>query len=344
MIRVLSIVLCALVVLNTAIAAEKQAVVLMYHHFGVEKHPSTNVRLDQFEAHLAHLESAGYEVWPLERVVTHLKTQQPFPARVVAITIDDAYLSVYTEAYPRLRQRGWPFTVFVATDGVDRGFQAYMTWEQMREMQQHGASFANHTTTHDYLVRRRPGETEAQWQARIRDDIQRAQQRLEDELGSAPMIFAYPYGEYDSALADTVADMGYVAFGQHSGPAGLGDDLRALPRFPMAESYADIDDFRVKVASLAFPVRAVSPWDPVVLSPQAPLMSVTLGDSGARLAELVCYFPGEGRVAVQWSGESPAQFSVQASHPLPKGRSRYNCTAPSQEAGRFYWYSHLWLH
>lgn len=324
-------------------AEENQAVVLMYHHFGVEKHPSTNVRLAQFEAHLEHLETAGYQVWPLTRVVEHIRQHKPFPARVVAITVDDAYLSVYTEAFPRLQARGWPFTVFVATDGVDRSFQAYMNWDQMREMRQHGVTFANHTATHDYLVRRQEGETGEQWQMRMREDIERAQRRLKKELGSAPRLFAYPYGEYDTALANLVAEMGYVAFGQHSGPAGLSDDLRALPRFPMAESFAAIKDFRTKVASLAFPLEAVTPWDPVVASAQAPRMVVTLGESGARLGELACFFPAEGRVEVEWLNREQRQFAVQASTPLPRGRSRYNCTAPSHKQGRYYWYSHLWL-
>lgn len=321
---------------------ESQAVVLMYHHFGVDQYPSTNIRLEQFEAHLDHLASAGYQVWPLTRVVEYLRQQKPFPGRVVAITIDDAYQSVYTEAYPRLRQRGWPFTVFVATDGVDRHFRAYLGWEKMREMQQHGATFANHSASHDYLVRRRRGETPDQWQARMREDIQRAQRRLTEELGDVPMVFAYPYGEYDTALADIVTELGYVAFGQQSGAAGLGGDLRALPRFPMAERFGELADFRTKVAALAFPVVEVQPWDPVLDDPR-PRLTVRLGDSDAQLDQLSCFVSGLGRVAVEWLDRPARQFAVQAPAPLPAGRSRYNCTAPSDQSGRYYWYSHLWI-
>ena len=164
-------------------AEEQQAVIFMYHHFGDERYPSTNVTLAQFEAHLDYIAEAGYQVWPLEKVVEYLQAKRPFPARVVALTIDDAYTSVYSEAYPRLRARGWPFTVFVATEGVDRHFTALMNWEQMREMQAHGASFANHTSSHDYLLRRKPGETQAEWLARLRADILHAQSRLQQELG-----------------------------------------------------------------------------------------------------------------------------------------------------------------
>ena len=334
--------------MNVAQAEENQAVVLMYHHFGVQKHPSTNVRLEQFEAHLDHLSEAGYQVWPLARVVEYVTAKRPFPGRVVAISIDDAYLSVFTEAFPRMKKRGWPFTVFVATDGVDRRFKAYMSWQQMREMQAHGVSFENHTASHDYLIRRLSGENETQWQARITADIKRAQQRIHEELGTESSLFAYPYGEYNHTVANIVAELGLVAFGQQSGPVGLGADPRAMPRFPMAERFAALKDFKQKVRSLAFPLEDVQPWEPqlgsLLLQDQvAPRMTVRLGESSARLNQLSCFVSGQGRVEVQWVDRTARHFTLQAPQVLPPGRSRYNCTAPSAQSGRYYWFSHLWI-
>ncbi len=343
--------LCAvllLIVVNIVQAEEFQAVVLMYHHFGVTKYPSTNVTLVQFDAHLEHLSEAGYQVWPLSKVVDYVVAKRPFPARIVAITIDDAYLSVFTEAYPRLKKRAWPFTVFVASDGIDRRFSAYMSWQQMREMQAHGASFENHSASHDYLIRRLPEETEAQWRARIRVDIGRAQQRISAELGVAPTLFAYPYGEYSTALATLVKELGLAAFGQQSGPVGLGADTRAMPRFPMAERFAAIADFKQKVQSLAFPLLDVQPWEPRLNEQMrrentAPRMMIRLGVSGAQLDQLSCYVSAQGRVAVQWQDRAARQFILRAPQALPRGRSRYNCTAPSAQPGRYYWFSHLWI-
>ena len=37
----------------------------MYHRFGETKYPSTNVTLEQFEAHLDELKSSKYKVMPL---------------------------------------------------------------------------------------------------------------------------------------------------------------------------------------------------------------------------------------------------------------------------------------
>ncbi|HSH70680.1 MAG TPA: polysaccharide deacetylase family protein, partial [Deferrisomatales bacterium] len=184
----------------SAVAADPHAVVFMYHRFGEDRYPSTSVRLEQFESHLQHLAEANYQVWPLERVVSHLATGKPIPEHTVALSVDDAYLSVYTEAFPRLRERSWPFTVFVATGPVDQGLQGQMSWGQMREMQAAGATFANHGVSHAYLIRRHRGEGEAQWRVRMRDEIETAQRRLVEELGAAPPLFAYPYGEYDEPL------------------------------------------------------------------------------------------------------------------------------------------------
>ena len=78
---------------------------------------------------------------------------------------------VYTEAFPRLRHRGWPFTVFVNTDAVDRRHANTMSWNQLREIEDGGGTAGNHSRTHDHLVRRRDGETREQWRRRVGDDV-----------------------------------------------------------------------------------------------------------------------------------------------------------------------------
>ena len=324
---------------------ETQAVILMYHKFGDDKHPSTNIHLKQFEAHINYLSHAGFQVWPLTKVAKYIQNNQTFPTRVAAITIDDAYLSVYTEAYPRLLKKAWPFTVFVATDGVDRGFRSYMTWQQMREMQNNGATFANHSASHDYLIRQKKGETNIQWQKRIINDINRAQSRLKAELGSAPKLFAYPYGEYNSDLANIIDNLGYVAFGQHSGPASIKGDTRALPRFPMAEKFGELPDFKQKTNSLAFFIEKQTPFDPSINhNNNPPKLEIKLtSNQGMKTDLLSCFVSGQGRVDINWLNQQKTFFSVKANAQLPPGRSRYNCTAPSSRKGRFYWYSHLWI-
>src|SRR5437762_8991612 len=71
------------------------AVIIQYHRFGEDDVPTTNIRLAQFEAHLAELKKSKYTVLPLADVIAALREGRALPDRTVAITIDDAYTSAY---------------------------------------------------------------------------------------------------------------------------------------------------------------------------------------------------------------------------------------------------------
>ncbi len=264
---------------------DTQAVIFMYHRFGESRYPSTNITLEQFEEQLEFFTKNNFSVLPLNEIVEALKQDKPLPDKSIAITIDDAYLSVYKEAYPRLKARGYPFTVFVATGVVDQGIPAYMDWAQMQEMQKHGAMFANHGQNHDYLVRKNKGESQEAWKERMVNDITGAQKRLEEKLGQAPALFAYPYGEYNLELRHIVQDLGYTAFGQHSGGVSSLNNRAALPRFPVAEAYGEMSAFRTKAFSLAMPVINQEPVDPVTTE-KRPQLTVTLAPSSGNHDQL----------------------------------------------------------
>lgn len=326
---------------------EKGAVILMYHRFGRDEHPSTSVRMEQFQDHLEYLEEADFNIWPLERVVRYLQEGRSFPDRTVAITIDDAYPSVYENAFPEFREREWPYTVFVNTDGPDGGSRSYMSWDQMREMAEDSeARFANHSATHDYLIQRRSGESEEDWEERVREDIGKAEERLLEELEghvpNDPPLHAYPYGEYDADLRKILDDMDYVAFGQHSGPVGAQSDLLALPRFAMAENYADPDDFRLRVHTRPMPLEGMEPNDPAHIDEEnPPRMRLTFKEGAVDIGRLNC-FAGPRDVTLERDPGPPPTVAVQAAEAMPEGRSRYNCTLPA-EGGGFHWYSFQWI-
>ncbi len=333
----LFILLC-LPVSNTA--AEDSAVVFMYHHFGDNRYPSTNIKLEQFDEQIDYLQRENFSVWPLKKILDHLDNNTPLPDKTIAITMDDAYQSVYSQAYPRLKTLGWPFTVFVSTDYIDKKFSNYMSWAQMREMESHGASYGNHSRSHDYLTRLKPGEDKNAWRQRITNDLQYAQQRLNKELNHVLPVLAYPYGEYNLALMEIISELKLTAMGQQSGPIGKWSDRRFLPRYPMAEAFADMKSFKTKVNSLALPVTDATPLDPST-NEARPRLLITLAKSDARLTQLACYASGQGRIKVEWLDKN--RFAVQANSDLPAGRSRYNCTAPSKETGRYYWFSQPWI-
>ncbi|HEY3859091.1 MAG TPA: polysaccharide deacetylase family protein [Gammaproteobacteria bacterium] len=320
------------------------AVVFIYHRFGDDRYPSTDTKTGQFQAQLDWLAQNQYQVWPLPKIVGYLQDGKDIPDHVVAITVDDAFQSFYENAYPLLKARGWPFTLFVSTDGVDSKQADFVTWDELREMAANGATLANHTADHGHLPFRLKGESDLHWADRIRADIGKGQSRLEAEIGkdvnSNPKLFAYPYGEYTDELVKLVNGLGYTAFGQQAGVLSGPLDPRALPRFPIDEHYADVASFAIKAAALPMPLRAVTPWDPQVGSENPPKLELDLEPGALPASALHCYQNGP-EMSIQWLDDAKTKLSLQAPKALDVGRDRYNCTAFVH--GRYYWYSHMWL-
>ncbi len=323
------------------------AVVLQYHHVDDQTPALTSVTPALFAEHMAYLDQAGFAVWPLDQLMVAIRQGDALPDKVVAISFDDGYRSILHHALPVLEQYHFPFTVFV-NPGLVGSNSDYLNWDELRHLQTRGGLIANHTLDHPHLIRRLDAESEAAWSARVSQQIAGTEERLIQELGETRGLLAYPYGEYDRAVQAIVERLGLLAFAQHSGAIGADVDPYAIPRFPFGGSYGDMPDFITKVNTLPLPNQGIRLFSSAgsgtelqnPLLPQGvdrPLLEISLPD--ARLASaLTCFASGQGAIAVVTEG---ATARTQPSQALPTGRSRINCTAPSGQPGRFYWYSHL---
>jgi peptidoglycan/xylan/chitin deacetylase (PgdA/CDA1 family) len=312
----------------------------MYHRFGESKYPSTNITLEQFQYQLDYLEKHNYNVWHLSKIISHIKNKKPLPQKTVALTIDDAYISTYVNAYPMLKQKRFPFTVVVNTNAVDNKSKSYMSWNQMREMLFFGAEFANHSLSHDYLSQMQ-NETDSEWKNRVTIQIQKAQSRLHEELGEDanenPRLFSYPFGEYDMKTANLIKELGYIGITQTSGPVGENSDLRFVTRFPMAEAFANPNSFISKLNTLPMPIESVSHNEPLVGRQNPPKLRIRLKK---QLGNIRCYISNGDAIDFRWISQT--EIEVYANEPIKQGREKYTCTAQS-ENGKWYWYSHLWI-
>ncbi len=311
--------------------AASSAVILMYHRFGEVTLPSTNIGLEQFEAHLNELLTGGYTVLPVPEIVAALKSGTELPDRTVGITIDDAYRSVYAEAWPRLQAAGFPFTVFVSTDGVDQQLVGSMTWDQIRELDAAGVTIGHHGAAHGHMAYASDDHNTA--------DIAKASARFAEELGSVPELFAYPYGEYGRVLRDTVATQFSAAFGQQSGAIYAGIDMHQLPRFALNEKYGNLKRFRLVASTLPLPALDITPADRL-LGSNPPAIGFTVTGEVKGLAQLNCFIQGQEKVEIQRLG--PNRFEVRAAQAFSRGRTRMNCTLPGPE-GRWRWFGMQFL-
>jgi poly-beta-1,6-N-acetyl-D-glucosamine N-deacetylase len=325
--------------------AQNHFVAIQYHHFGDRTPPSTSVTLEQFKQHLNFLETNQFSILAFDKALRLIRLGKRLPLRSVVITIDDAYLSIYNQAFPLLKQKGWPFTIFVSTEAVDKGFKGFLTWSQIKEMSKNGASIGLHTHTHPYLVREQTKMTFNRWKKWAREEIDTSHQRIKKELGVNVALFAYPYGEFNLALKEIVAELGLIGVGQHSGVIWSNSDFLALPRFPVSGKYADITGFSLKLNALPLPIISVEPAEPIVFGKdKRPKLHLRLAPGNYLKDRLRCYASGQGSMEVTWSDQSKLTLTITPKRALPFGRSKYNCTAPQIGSNRYYWFSRQWLH
>ncbi|MFO7602706.1 MAG: polysaccharide deacetylase family protein [Gammaproteobacteria bacterium] len=339
-------ILCCSLCLLFHAASIRAAVIIQYHHVDTETPAATSIAPRLFAQHMAYLAENDFQVWPLPRLLAAIKHAEPLPDKVIAITFDDGYASVYHQALPILQKYQFPSTIFINTERV--GGNGFMHWDELRELSARGHLIANHTVSHPHLVRALDGETAGQWEQRVSEEMRMGEVVIQRELGHSPGLLAYPYGEYNPQVQAIARELGLLAFAQHSGAFDPQVNWQAIPRFAFGGPYTALEGFIDKVNSRAMPLREVSVSDAQgqrlvePLLPMAvtrPILTLRL-QSAAVARGVSCFASGQGRLDVQVEGDT---IVTRPKHDLPVGRSRINCTAPSGERGRFYWYSEFFM-
>lgn len=308
--------------------AKESAVIFAYQRFSGIGSQQINTTPAQLQAQIKELTNGKYDVRPVPEIIDALFSGQTLNNRTVGLTIDDAYRTVYENAWPLLKAAGIPFTLFVATDALDRGSSLYMTWDQVRELRDAGVTIGTHSASHPHM----PISNEAVNRAAIEKSIA----RIEAELGERPTLFSYPYGEMSLAARDLVAGMGFkAAFGRHSGAIYPGADRFLLPRFPMNESYGGPQQFSLRANTLALPLSDFEPADPFVSGSATPVIGFTVDKAAGRIRAINCFHSKYGAVELHEAGDR--RFEIRIDKPMSPGTWRINCTMPTG-GKRFRWF------
>ena len=304
------------------------AVILMYHRFGEDRYPATSIKVEQFEAHLAYLKEHDFNVLPLPEVVEAFRQQTPLPPRTVVITVDDAYRSALEVARPMLAEADLPWTLFVTTDQPDRQLGDFMSWDDIRDLDDDPlVTIGHHSGSHHHM----PDHSSRT----NRRDTERANERFQAELGHVPKLYAYPFGEYSSEVLDVIRRFDFgAAFGQHSGVAHAAEAMLEQPRFAMNENWGRQDRFEERIHTKPLPVTDVRPRDVLVVNNNPPTLAFTLADDNVRASQVNCF--ASGGVDVEMSREG-SRIQVRPQAAFQPGRARINCTAPYGD-GSFRWY------
>jgi len=166
------------------------ASLLIYHRIGAGTRDELDVPKDDFLAQLDALER--HDVVSLDVALDRVERLDRSPS--VVLTFDDGFADVYENAWPALRERRVPFTIYLATAYMGKrmvweGSTAQgphgmgMTWQQLEEMLDSGlCTIGNHTHNHV-----RPEELTVA-------ELDECTAVIEQHLGVRPAHFTYPWG------------------------------------------------------------------------------------------------------------------------------------------------------
>ncbi len=183
--------------------------VLCYHRFVDKAGNKMNMSPQKFRRQMRYLKDNGYVTLTAKQMVDYLAGRFSAPEKAVFITMDDGYRSVYTEAFPVLKELGFKATLFIYPKFISGG-SAALTWAQLNEMLDYGFDVGAHTMTHDDLIAR-PRESARQYEKRLIKEIFKPKEMLEAKLKKEITTFAYSFGNYDEAVMRAVVDAGYEA-------------------------------------------------------------------------------------------------------------------------------------
>ncbi|HJO11987.1 MAG TPA: polysaccharide deacetylase family protein [Gammaproteobacteria bacterium] len=319
----------------------EHGVILAYHHVATDTPPSTSISPDDFRGHLEYLRDNNFNVIALDQMIESLQQGQEIPDKSIAITFDDGYISIYETAFPMLQSFGYPFTLFVSTQAIDDNQANYMTWAQIQEMSDAGMVIANHMVDHPYMLERADAESDQQWIDRLRAELLHAEERILSNTGQSHKYLAYPYGEFDPTIKGMLAELDFVGLAQNSGAVGFNSDFLALPRFPLASIYADLDSARIKLDTLAFHVSELTPESPVT-DRRSPSVTLRFEPGNYNREQIGC-FANSRPIPMNWTDPERGIVTLEPTESYNGRRWRYICTAPAIGQRRFYWYSVQWI-
>jgi peptidoglycan/xylan/chitin deacetylase (PgdA/CDA1 family) len=201
--------------------------ILIYHQVGARLGRQMEVETDDFLWQLDWLMD-NREVVDLGTAIT--RWSEPGSDRLVVITFDDGYRDTHGTAFPLMRERDIPFTLFLATGAIESGTgderAEPLAWEDIEAMMATGlVTIGSHTHTHRDLRGASATDIEA--------ELSTADQLIETRLGVAPRHFAYPWG-YWSATADPVVRARYASAVLGAPRTAMGArDVHMIHRYPV---------------------------------------------------------------------------------------------------------------
>ncbi|WP_395742562.1 polysaccharide deacetylase family protein [Prosthecobacter sp.] len=183
--------------------------ILGYHDFKDRGGSPMLISAPKFRTQMQAIKDSKIPVISLSDMMAWKRGEKNIPEEAIVITMDDGWEGVYTYAYPVLKEFGFPFTIYLYKKYVG-GAGRSMSWDQIKEMMQHGCEVGSHSVSHESLKKKpKNAKTDADVQQWIVSELKDSRDFLEENLHVKVLSFAYPYGNFDDSIMETGLQIGY---------------------------------------------------------------------------------------------------------------------------------------
>src|SRR6266545_2262506 len=307
-----------------------QTIIFCYHLL-VDKvrYPGTEITPAAFEAQMKELKDRGITVISMQDLLAWKRGEKNIPPRCAVISFDDGWKSQYEVAWPIMKKFGYPFTMFIYTEGVAGGSlgggQA-ITWEQLADMRDNGVDIEAHTATHQDLreghnimlastggKKTRTKLTGPQYEQWVQGEVVGSKELLEQRLGIKVNCFAVPFGNYNDHVKELARNTGYEAmFTVYGQPITFTSPLDSLGRYAIEANKPKVFADAVKmigtstggasaVAEVGAADLSTQPADGATVRTALPLIKANL----SRIGQIE---PGSVQLRVSGLGIVPATY------------------------------------
>jgi peptidoglycan/xylan/chitin deacetylase (PgdA/CDA1 family) len=307
-----------------------QTIIFCYHLL-VDKvrYPGTEITPAAFEAQMKELKDRGITVISMQDLLAWKRGEKNIPPRCAVITFDDGYKSQYEVAWPILKKYGYPFTMFIYTEGVrggSLGGGGAITWEQLADMRDNGIDIEAHSATHQDLreghtitlaspggKKTRTKLTGAQYEEWMQNEVVGSKQLLEQRLGIKVNCFAVPFGNYNEHVKETARNAGYEAmFTVYGQPITFTSPLDSIGRYAIEANKPKVFEDAVKMigasTSGGAPVAEVGAKDLATQPADGETARTALPLIKANLSGIGQIDPGSVQMRVSGLGVVPATY------------------------------------
>lgn len=180
---------------------------------GTKELTKYTVYKDEFEKQINELVEAKAYFATLDEIRQFRKTGN-YPDKCVWICFDDGDESIYENAFPILKEKKIPFTMFIIAGQVgnkDFNNLELASWDELREIRDSGlASFGSHTYDMHYVDDNQAKFLNEDEYGKFAEDIKKSKEVIEKELGIDVTSIAYPFGNTDDTITKIVSDSGFT--------------------------------------------------------------------------------------------------------------------------------------